>query len=288
MPRFVDIEQGSPEWLEMRKECITATDVACIMGVNPYETAYERWKLKMGLIDPKEENDAMRNGRIMEPEILLRYSGDDFRPAVVLSDENDRFMASLDGWRDGPSKTFNNLLEIKCGKSAYSNAKNGIIPIYYKYQMQWQMYITRQDQCIYIASNGTEDIYLSEQRDQSLIDEMIFAALGFLNFIDTCTPPPLSDRDYVDRSGDDQLESLMQNYVYLSLQIKNLEKQLERSKSRVVSYCEEKNTICDKGKVTRIVTKGRVKYDSIPYIQDVNLDEYRGPDTISYRISFNE
>ena len=34
---YPDVEQGSEEWLEMRKECVvTGSEFAAAMGLNPY------------------------------------------------------------------------------------------------------------------------------------------------------------------------------------------------------------------------------------------------------------
>ncbi len=290
MPKFLDLEQGSREWLDMRKRCITATDISCIMGVNPYKTAYELWKEKMGISPPQEENDAMRRGKELEPQVLSRVEGN-FEPRVAVSTQNEAFMASLDGWNRRASECpspIGNLIEIKCGKNAFDQCSKGVIPIYYQYQMQWQMYITDQQDCLYICSDGNQDIKLTLYRDQELIEKMILSATEFLEFLDSLTPPPMCERDYIDRSGDESLESMMQNYTYMTFQMKALEKNIELQKARILTYCDQKNTICNSGRITRVVTKGRIKYDLIPELSGMDLDKYRGEETISYRISSSE
>ncbi len=42
--KIIDLEQGTPEWLEWRKNGIGSSDIATIMGANPYQTPYQLWE----------------------------------------------------------------------------------------------------------------------------------------------------------------------------------------------------------------------------------------------------
>lgn len=57
------------EWLEVRKSGIGSSEVATIVGLNPWETPYQLWRRKTGLDEPKQENAAMRNGHHLEDAV---------------------------------------------------------------------------------------------------------------------------------------------------------------------------------------------------------------------------
>lgn len=285
MPRFIDVEQGSNEWLELRKKSITATDIATIMGVNPYKTPYELWQEKVGLREPEAENDAMRRGKSLEP-IALEYfctiNAKHYEPAVVVHTYYPLFMASLDGICDNGLS----IVEIKCmGKSNHEEAMSGIVKPLYMYQMQWQMFVAGLPECDYFVYSEESNNTISIKRDQCLIDQMIPAAEQFLKYIDTLTPPALTDRDYVDRSDDPYLEELFNAYQFSNSQLKELEKQCASYKDAIVKYCGDQSTLCSLGKITKVTTKGRVQYDNIPELEDVDLERYRGKEIVSYRIT---
>ena len=43
------------EWLELRKAGIGSSEVATIVGLNPWETPYQLWRRKLGLDPAKDE-----------------------------------------------------------------------------------------------------------------------------------------------------------------------------------------------------------------------------------------
>lgn len=57
------------EWLDIRKSGIGSSEVATIVGLNPWETPYQLWRRKTGLDEPKRENAAMRNGHHLEDAV---------------------------------------------------------------------------------------------------------------------------------------------------------------------------------------------------------------------------
>jgi putative phage-type endonuclease len=67
------------EWLEVRKGGIGSSEVATIVGLNPWETPYQLWRRKTGLDAPKAENAAMRNGHHLEDAVSRMWS--DANPA---------------------------------------------------------------------------------------------------------------------------------------------------------------------------------------------------------------
>lgn len=66
--------QNHDEWLEVRKSGIGSSEVATIVGLNPYETPYQLWRRKCGTIPPTEENTAMRMGHELEETVARLWS----------------------------------------------------------------------------------------------------------------------------------------------------------------------------------------------------------------------
>jgi putative phage-type endonuclease len=71
-------------WLAERAKDITSTEIAAVLGISPYATAFEVWQRKAGKIsDSFADSDRMRWGRRLEPAIaqgLAEDYGLDARP----------------------------------------------------------------------------------------------------------------------------------------------------------------------------------------------------------------
>lgn len=57
------------EWLELRKAGIGSSEVATIVGLNPWETPYQLWRRKLGLDPAKDETFAMKAGHYLEDAV---------------------------------------------------------------------------------------------------------------------------------------------------------------------------------------------------------------------------
>lgn len=66
--KFVNLAQSSPKWLDWRKTGVTASDVSCLFGNNPYKTEWRLWAEKTGLQaeDGIEGNPYVRKGKLFE------------------------------------------------------------------------------------------------------------------------------------------------------------------------------------------------------------------------------
>ncbi len=64
----------TPEWFEAHRTHITATDIAPILGQSDYKTALDVFAEKTGRVKPFEGNEFTRRGQRYEPVILADYS----------------------------------------------------------------------------------------------------------------------------------------------------------------------------------------------------------------------
>lgn len=65
-----DYFQSRQEWLEGRKRGIGGSAAGAILGVNPYESAWQYWARLKGRLPKKEENVAMDMGHRLEPIVV--------------------------------------------------------------------------------------------------------------------------------------------------------------------------------------------------------------------------
>lgn len=122
-----------------------ASDVATIMGVNPYETAHQLWLRMTGRTSPKGSNFAMQRGHKYEPvarALLEAEAGYKITPMCCESDGENGVPiwagCSLDGRADNGK-----IYEIKVpGKQSLDDVANGICPAKWYPQLHWQMLVT--------------------------------------------------------------------------------------------------------------------------------------------------
>ena len=146
----VFLEQGSEAWLDLRREKITSTDCAPIMGRSRYKTKRDVWLDKMGRW-VTVVSSSMQKGSRLEPKarrfLELKF-GTKFPAKTYLSDSNQWQMASLDGY----SEQQNIIIEIKIvGESAFTRVKNGSIPEQYILQCAHHMACTEDARLVLLA-----------------------------------------------------------------------------------------------------------------------------------------
>lgn len=62
------------DWLAERRKSLGGSDIGAVLGLNKYATPYTVWAEKTGRLPPKEDNEAMRQGRDLEQYVAERFS----------------------------------------------------------------------------------------------------------------------------------------------------------------------------------------------------------------------
>lgn len=71
-------------WHDIRQTGITGTEVAAIMGLSPYSSAYKIWAIKTNRIDGHvPQNRPMRLGQLIEPALLQMFTEEHPEMAVI-------------------------------------------------------------------------------------------------------------------------------------------------------------------------------------------------------------
>lgn len=140
------------EWLAFRRTGIGGSDASTIVGLNPYSSLYYLYNDKLGLLPPKDDTEAMRQGRDLEQYVAERWmeaTGKRCRRNNFMwrSAEHPFMLADIDREVVGE----NAGLECKT-TSVFNRAdlENGEIPLTYYVQCQH-----------YIAVMGFDAMYLA-------------------------------------------------------------------------------------------------------------------------------
>lgn len=170
--------QGSSAWLEHRKKCVTGTDAAIICGVSPFKNVRQLFDEKLGKTPYGPINDAMRRGTEQEPiarkwlENELKMS---FAPDVKFHIQYPWMMASL----DGINLDDDIICEIKCSKKCYEKASQGIIDIYYLYQVYHQLIVSNAKFCWFCAYHEGKGWKIRINLSENAMDEILEKELEF-------------------------------------------------------------------------------------------------------------
>lgn len=142
-------DEKKNEWLEKRRNYITGTDAAALVGMAKYTNLFKVWLDKKGLAEPVEENQAMKMGKMLEPTILQLYQ--DANPdhklvyvdgyELITNESFPRLGASLDGW-DETEKCPVDSKNIGFVTDEWGDAGSDKIPDHYRVQLHVQMAVT--------------------------------------------------------------------------------------------------------------------------------------------------
>ena len=240
----LNCEQGTKHWLELRKEHIGSSDIACINGTNPYKSAYTLWLEKTGKKEPDKENFAMKHGKEMEPvarNFFIDLSDVAIIPSVQISKEWNVAMASLDGLTTD-NKT---IVEIKCPltEKLYKLAKDGTILPMYMDQIQWQLWVTKAEKCVYF-------VYMDEFAFESIEvfpdipyqKMLVEKAKEFWDRVLNDDPPTKNKTDpiYISEIDDNELA---QEWKNLKLQQKDFEVRIKDIENQLLEKYKETKTL---------------------------------------------
>jgi putative phage-type endonuclease len=131
------------EWLELRKSGIGSSEVATILGLNPYETPYQLWRRRKGLDAPKEDTPAMKAGRYLE-DAVARYWAEETGHKIIPSSAADILFVNSDKdfLRASPDRLFRvhgeNTGILEC-KTTQKDIDPDDVPNNWFLQLQYQL-----------------------------------------------------------------------------------------------------------------------------------------------------
>ena len=181
-----------------RSTYIGGSDAAAILGVSPWQTRYQLWAQKTGLIseqiDPAKEKIFAR-GKRLEPVVLQMFEDE---TGLKVDHRNRRFQdlefpflaAEIDG------ETGNANIDAKTAqpfaRHLWGEPGGDEIPIYYAAQFMHGLMVTGRDVCHVAALIGLDDFRVFRiERDDDLVAVMRKKELEFWELVQSQTPPDI-------------------------------------------------------------------------------------------------
>lgn len=136
------------EWLDARNGGIGASEVATVLGLNPFETPYQLWRRKKGLDAPKQENFAMKAGHYLE-DAVARFYADATQCHIIKNTVEDFSIINPDKpflrvspdrlyWRDGMKHNEENKCVLEC-KTTQMEIDEDSVPQHWFCQLQMNL-----------------------------------------------------------------------------------------------------------------------------------------------------
>lgn len=202
------------KWLEARKKYIGGSDVACILGLNPWKTNQQLYREKKGLVMPDDlsDNELVIYGTKAEEYIRALFQLDhpelkvEYIPDNSWRNSNYPFgAASLDGWTTDENGR-KGILEIKTATITSTQQarkwKDDHIPDNYYCQVLFYLGVTGWDY-VFLRANlkyafpdsplhiVTKDYFIERSEVESDIELVMSKAKEFYEALKSNTEPPL-------------------------------------------------------------------------------------------------
>lgn len=251
-----DMVQGTPEWHAWRKSGCGGSDVASVLGVNPYGgTPYTVFLEKTGRSKGFQGNDFTEHGKKYESAALKKYHeivGGNFKPVCATHDEYSCCLVSLDGYDSGAG------VEIKCpkGSSVLDSALRGRVSPFYVPQVQYQFAVAGLevlDFFVYHVGRKTERIVpVPPKRDYQ--EQIINQVVSFWNnHVLTDIPPALAKTDV--KVVEDPL--IQEICFEIETNGEKIQKhRLDFMKERVVRLAKHPKVRCGNVQITEVLKNG--------------------------------
>lgn len=271
-------------WLSHRRNSIGGSDAAAILGLNSYSSPYTVWADKMGILPPKEDNEAMRLGRDLEDYVAQRFceaSGKKVRRwnAIITNPRYPWAHANVDRMIVGEDAG------LECKTTSVLNLKkfkDGEYPANY--------YV----QCVhYMACTGAARWYLGVlilgvgfrwfviERDEEEIAALMKSEEEFWRYVESKTEPPADGSEptmdslqtiYPDSNGETMdlfgYQSSFDCIAAVEAQIKELEGIRDQYKAQIMQAMGDvEKGICGDVKVSW-KTQTRSSFDATAYAKD--------------------
>lgn len=294
------LNMSHEDWLAQRQKSIGGSDASSIIGLNPYSSPYTVWADKLGKIPPKEDNEAMRQGRDLEFYVAERFceaTGKKVRREnfILINPDYPFAHANVDRMVIGEDAG----LECKTTSALnMKNFKNGAFPDTYYVQCVHYMMVTGCSKWyLAVLVLNREFMVFEIERDEEEIEALAKSEAEFWKLVESKNAPSADGAASTSNtisilypeSNDESVsllayEAELQQYMALSAQIKELEKLKDEMANKVKAFLGEAGKgETDNYKVSW-TSSSRSTFDSKRFAsdhKDIDLSEYYK--TSSYR-----
>jgi putative phage-type endonuclease len=155
MSRNIIRPKDRSEWLEFRKSGIGSSEIASVVGLNPWETPYQLWRRKTGRDEGKTENFAMKAGHYLEDAVSMFWHDETGRD-VIKSSAGDWLIINPDKpfmrvspdrtyWLTGQPHNERNKGILEC-KTTQMKIDGDDLPKHWFCQVQYQLGVAEVEQ----------------------------------------------------------------------------------------------------------------------------------------------
>jgi len=199
------------QWLAARRGGVTASEIAVILGISPYDSPFNLYYRKRGELTDDYDNTAMSLGRHLEPWIADQWAADHPEWTVgtgglYASEERSWQMATPDrllydglcrcpDFADVADDHADSLLEIKSSGTydGWGDDGTDVIPAYYRAQVLWQLDVMGLAEahvtCFFLSTRNRRDYVVAYDADD--VQLMRKAAHAFMDAVEAGTPPDI-------------------------------------------------------------------------------------------------
>lgn len=248
------------EWLKYRSLGIGGSDAAGVVGLNTYQTPYTIWANKTGRLSEEEENEAMRQGRDLEPYVVARFeeaTGKKVRRRNVMfqHDDYDFMTANIDREIIGEDAGFEAKTTSVMNLRKF---KNGEFPDQYYVQCVHYLAVTGKKRWylgVLVLNQGFYHYVI--ERDENEIAALISAEKEFWEtYVVPDVAPPVDgyvatsktiDRIFSDSGGECEIigSTAIQNYMALKDSLRQIRREMRKAEQQIktelgeceIGYC---------------------------------------------------
>lgn len=249
------IGMSREDWLAERRKSIGGSDVAGILGLNEYSSPFTIYADKLGLLPPKEDNEAMRIGRDLEDYVAARFTektGKKVRRenSIIRNPDYPYLHANVDRVIVGE----NAVLECKTVSAlTLKNYKNGDYPPrFYAQCCEYMLVCGFTKAYLAVLVLGKEFLVFEIERDEDELAALDWSCKEFWKYVESQTPPPAdgeaSTTDAISTlypESNDNTVSLMAYesdlllYMQYGAIIKDMEKKRDEVANRIKAFLGE-------------------------------------------------
>jgi putative phage-type endonuclease len=284
MSKIIQLKQGSVDWLTYRLTMRNASETAAVLGVSPWTTPYQLWLLKTGR-KQQTVTPAMQHGTALEPVARAAYeeqTGFIMQPLVM---QDGAYSASLDGMTlEGDL-----VVEIKCpvrgqDSALWKEVQAGWVPDHYAAQIQHQLMVSGAALAHLWVFDGTQGLLRPIEPIEEAMQRIRKGWELFQGYLDSDTPPPLTDADTVLRED--------AGWAAAALAFSEAKRAADLTDSAVAKARDALLALAvhprEQGSgvsVTRYWKAGNVDYKKVPALNGLNLEAYRGKSREEVRVT---
>jgi len=189
---------GTPEWHALRSTGIGGSDIAAVLGLSPWDSAFSLWHRKNGGVGDKPTSPEMSWGQRHEDTIAGWYR--DTHPGVRVA-RTGTWRSTVRPWQlANPDRLLSGrrVLEIKTDRSGDAWGKEGTdeVPVYYRAQVLWYLDTLGWQEADVAVLIGLSDARVYTVRwntEESAV--LRDAAEAFWQSLKDGVPPPLDGHD---------------------------------------------------------------------------------------------